>query len=287
MKFIFPFSEISKNERIVLYGASECGYNFYQQIVSTGYVDMVLWVDRQYEWYQYINLPVESPHKINNVEYDRIVVTAETKQVYQSILNDLKKMNIDEKKIFWKENSRIIGDIAAVYDENRVLQESKDAISVSPMTFVSEDRLDIVIRILYAQDIISDNKEIYHQNLYRKLMMVQNGGKEPTENMMSAFFSDYIMKSGWEAFDSSFRKLIFSIKENGYLKEHFVPVSRNGYLINGAHRIAVAVALKEEVWIRDYPVDIKALIFDSTWMENNGFDKSEIEYVREKYRGIV
>lgn len=286
MRHIFPFLEISKNERIVLYGASERGYDFYRQIISTGYAEVVLWVDRQYEWYRYLGLPIDAPKRIEEIEYDRIVVTAETESVFESIKRDLLKMNVDQDKIFWKSDCLIKGNLALGYDKERILLESQKATLTNPNVFVDETRLDIVIRVLYAKDCLNGEGQGFHQSLYKKLMMIQNNGKEPTDNMISAFFSEYSTKAGWKAFDESFRSLIFSVKEEGFKKKYFVPVSKNGHLINGAHRVAAAISNQVDIWFWEYPVEIKPLIFDKTWLTNNDFSEEEVAYVLEKYREI-
>ena len=115
MRFIFPFSEIKQNSKIVLYGASECGYDFYRQIVSTGYCEIVLWVDRQYEWWRYMGLPVEPPEKLCDVNYDVVVSTAEREAVHQSIVEDMMVMGVAEETVFWKRDYRIRGNIALRY----------------------------------------------------------------------------------------------------------------------------------------------------------------------------
>ena len=46
MKYLFPFKLIPPDSRIILYGASDVGYDFYRQIKSSGYVDIIAWLDR-------------------------------------------------------------------------------------------------------------------------------------------------------------------------------------------------------------------------------------------------
>lgn len=287
MKHIFPFAEVKKGEKIVLYGASERGYDFYRQLVSTGYNDIVLWVDRQYEWYRYMNLPVDAPEKIKGTEFDRIIITAEEERVYESIMRDLAKLGVDTEKLFWKKDCLITGNIAFGYDSERIEKEAYSAYKMNPLRLLSAERLDIFVRILYAKDVIEERADMRHMELYRKLMMVQNDGMEPTDNMISAFFSEYSIKRGWKAFDEAFRGLIDSIRTDGFYRQHFVPLDRSGNLINGAHRVAAAIALGTDIWAYEYPVDIKPLVFNEKWFLENGFTGDETGYITEGYKELV
>ena len=58
MVYLFPFEKVKRESRIILYGAGESGYEFYQQLMTSGYCEIMAWVDRQYQWYQFLGLPV-------------------------------------------------------------------------------------------------------------------------------------------------------------------------------------------------------------------------------------
>ncbi len=283
MRFIFPFSDIQKNTKIVLYGASDMGYDFYRQIVSTGYCEVVLWVDRQYEWWKKLNLPVENPESIKNASYDIVVLTAEKKSVADSMKKDISALGVDEDKIFWKEDCAIKGNVVARFDRERIKAESETAVLADPMKFVDEEALDIIVRILYVNDIIAGIRNERHEQMYRRLMMVQNGGSEPTENMISGYFTEYSLKSGWEAFDQSFKALITSMREQGFRRNDFIPLDNKGRMINGRHRLAVAIALGIDVWTRSYDYDGIRLCFDRQWLFDNGFSDAEIAEIMEAY----
>lgn len=45
----FPREKISKGKKVILYGAGDMGKSFYKQLKDTGYCEVVLWVDRNYE----------------------------------------------------------------------------------------------------------------------------------------------------------------------------------------------------------------------------------------------
>jgi len=283
MRFIFPFYEINKNSRIVLYGASEEGYDFYRQIISTDYCTIVNWVDKQYEWCRILNLPVNPPESIVEVEYDYIILTAEKEIIAQSMINDLCGMGVDGNKIVWKTDCLIKGNIAAKYDPIRIQKESLEAIENIPTNYLKDNMLDIVVRYMYAKDILLNRDVSQHREMYRKLMMVQNDGKEPTDDMIHAYFTEYSMKKGWKAFDESFVNLVKSMKQNGFKREYFIPIDNKEELINGRHRMAVALALNLPIWIRQYPCNGLKLCFDREWFQNNNFSTEEINEIIENY----
>ncbi len=294
MHFIFPYKEVEKESKIVLYGAGDQGYDYYRQVKASDYCTIVAWLDRQYKWYRYLNLPVESPETIVDLSFDTVVVAARKRSTFESIRDDLGKWGISSNRIVWKENSFIDVDIAARYDYERVAQEAEDAILVDPYSFITENRLDIVIRVLYVNDIIDDlngspRKDDYklHERLYKQLMMVQNGGSEPTDTLTSAFFSEYERKSGWKAFKQDLDDLVASMQKEGFKREGFVPVDKQGRLINGAHRIAVAIAYGIDAWIRNYPFEGLELEFSEKWLKENGFSSEEVCYIMNAYRQLM
>ena len=282
MRFIFPFNIIEKASRIVLYGASEAGYDFYRQIVSTGYCEIVLWVDRQYEWWRKMNLPVDPPESICGCSFDVILLTAEKWDVAESMKKDLLRMGVQSEMIFWKDDYLIKGNIAARYDNDRIISEAKEAVQDDPLRYVNEESLDIIIRVMYARDIIERNIDEKHEQMYRRLMMVQNNGVEPTENMINAYFTAYTLKSGWEAFDHSFRELIYSMAKEGFRRNDFIPIDRLGCMIGGRHRLSAAIALGIPVWVRKYEYNGISLSFNKEWLIQNGFD-DEISEIMNYY----
>lgn len=287
MRFIFPFADIKKDCRVVLYGASEEGYDFYRQIITTGYCHIVLWIDRQYEWWRTMNLPVEVPASIKEANFDLVVLTAEKQSVADSMIKDLKKIGIDPDKIFWKEDCTIKGNIAAGYDSDRIIKEAAEAVPVNPCDYLNERSLDIVLRVLYARDIVRGVGSDKHRAMYKRLMMEQNSGKEPTEDMIHSYFTEYSIKRGWKAFDQGFHELVDSMQKSGFKRNSFIPIDSKGNLINGRHRLAVALALGVDVFVRKYPFDGFDFCFDREWLKDLGFSEEEIAEVVEEYQRLL
>ncbi len=286
MRFLFPFTKVKKGSRIVLYGAGEVGYDFYRQIKTSCYVDLALWVDRQYEWCRMLNLPVNPPNDIKLISYDYVIVTAERESVFNSICNDLYLLGTKKEQIIWENNYSIQENIVLTYKDRDFSEEEKKAEKQSALCFINEDRLDIVIRYLYAKDIHNHFRDNRHRDLYLKFVDKQWNGKEPMENYISAYFSEYSLKSGSVAFNNSFISLIKNMEENGFDKRFFLPIDRYGRLINGAHRVAAALACNFDVWSLKYPFDGLYYVCNSESLEKLGFSNSEIQLVVDEYERL-
>ena len=283
MRFLFPFSIVPKGSRIIIYGAGEAGYDFYRQIKTSGYAELVLWVDRQYEWFRVLNLPVDSPDEIKSADFDYVVVTAERQEVFSSICGDLQEMKIEQERIIWQNDYTVHENRVYSYRDRNLDEECRNAVRVSPFKFIRDDRLDIVIRYLYAKDIHEHIENQIHRDMYKKFIDRQWGGQEPTENYISAYFSEYTVKRGVEAFDSAFADLVKSIEQDGFDRKYFVPVDKKGRLINGAHRIAAAMACEVDAWCLEYPFDGLYYECNERSLENMGFSVYEIGLIRDTH----
>lgn len=287
MRYIFPFKDIDADKRIVIYGATQTGYDFYRQVKSTDYCKVVAWIDRQFEWWREMNLPVDAPESITGLEYDLVILTAETERVALSMKSDLIKLGVEEGKIYWKDDYSIRENVVKGYDPERIKREAAEAILESPLKYLNEESLDIVVRVLYARDLLNGSDASIHREMYRKLMMNQNNGKEPTEDMVHAYFTEYDIKRGWKAFDQSFCSLVFSMRDNGFDREFFIPIDDDEGLINGRHRLAAAIANEMPIWTRKYLFGGFHFRFNAEWLARLGFTDDEIREIVEEYNILV
>lgn len=284
MAWLFPFSDIEKNSSIVLYGAGSVGYEFYCQLTHSNYCKEVTWVDSQYEWYSKIGLSVKSPDVITDLKYDYIVVAVDRVETYLSIKEFLSNKSIPMNKIIWNDNY--------FYDNKLTVEgfESDlhlcDAYITSPMSLIDENRLDIIVRYLYAQAILVGDCIEQYKELYFKLTNAINKGVEPLNNGIYACFSQYDNKSTINEFDESFKSLIKSINDNGFMKEYYIPLGNDNKPVNGAHRIAAALAIGVDVYAVKF-AEINAskmcYAYNEDWLRNNDFCDEEIEDIVNAY----
>lgn len=104
--FLTPFGKININDKIILYGAGQCGINLQNYIKNKRESNLVCWVDKNYEFLsQYYN--VENPNLISELEYDYVIISVMSEQVVEEIKKDLEKLQIDKNKIKWISNEYI------------------------------------------------------------------------------------------------------------------------------------------------------------------------------------
>ncbi len=282
MKYIFPFAQVNKDSRIVLYGASDIGYDYYRQVMSTGYANVIAWLDSNYEMYRLLGLSVDPPERITELEFDAVVVAIQSENTFVAVKRFLTESGVNADIIIWARDPVAGYDIAKNHEDIDPSEEAENAVKISPVELIDEDRLDVVVRCIYAKEILNGEIDGTGKRLYEKMFMTLNRAIEPTDHFLFRYFSDYSTKSGLEAFEDSFRKLIMSIKSGGFRRECFIPLDRNGRMMNGSHRCAAALALGVDVWARKYPVTgVKILDhhFGRQWFEASGFAKEDIELI--------
>lgn len=287
MRYIFPFKDIQAGSRIIIYGASQTGYDFYRQIKSTGYCEIVAWVDRQYKWWRELNLPVNPTDSIIDKQYDWVILTAEKGSTAESMMKTLEELGIPQEKCIWKDDYSIGYDIVKTYDPDRVRMESEEAVQESPLKYLNDKALDIFVRVLYARDILESRDIKLHRDMYKKLLLNQHGGNEPVDQMAYAYFTEYEMKKGWDAFNSSFIDLVLSMRDKGFDRNYFIPIDSEGTLINGRHRLSAAIATNNLIWTRSYSFHGFHFCFNSKWLEELGFSDDEIAEVLAEYHRLV
>lgn len=112
MRYLFPFSLVPKDSRIILYGAGNVGKDFYLQLrmiaKSEPYCEIVAWVDRDFSLYP-VNPPFDYVKNIVSYAFDYIVIAVRNAQTAQEIKNDLKEQGIPESKIVWSRSLYDIG----------------------------------------------------------------------------------------------------------------------------------------------------------------------------------
>ncbi len=100
--YVFPFSELEKGSRIILYGAGQVGIRYYRQIHRQNQLQMVLWTDKNWMDYEEASLPILPPEQIGEIDYDYIIIAVKKKELADEIQGELVKMNVGKDKILWR-----------------------------------------------------------------------------------------------------------------------------------------------------------------------------------------
>ena len=90
---------MGRGSKIIIYGAGVFGRALYEFVMRNHLYNLILWVDKNYEIYQGDGLPVCEIEKINNSNYDYVVIALIKIDVAVQVKEELKKRGIDSEKI--------------------------------------------------------------------------------------------------------------------------------------------------------------------------------------------
>jgi glycosyltransferase involved in cell wall biosynthesis len=116
LDYLFPFPNIKKGFRIVLYGAGVYGQRLYRYLEKTEFCDVVAWLDKNYLEFQKMGLCVQSPSILLDLEYDAVLVAntyfESRKGLYKELIKKYPKEKIhvfDEELISSPETAFAFG----------------------------------------------------------------------------------------------------------------------------------------------------------------------------------
>lgn len=150
-----------------------------------------------------------------------------------------------------------------------------------PIEIISSTRLDVLIKYTYLKYKNTTIKDTWSENIYR----------EHIENFNKGIEGDISGKDNIDKFVESFKKLYLDIRENGFSSStSLIPIDKNGNIIDGSHRLAICLALNQEVYCIRF--DINANIYDYKYFIGNGLDENILEqaileYIRLKQNTYI
>lgn len=96
-EYLFPFDRVPPKSKIILYGAGRVGSTYYDQLQRIHYVDLVGWVDKNYE--KYSDKEVSDPKCVERLSFDFIVIAVESATIDADIRKWLYGKGIDQNKL--------------------------------------------------------------------------------------------------------------------------------------------------------------------------------------------
>lgn len=102
-KYLMPYGGIPNSSQIILYGAGGVGQSLYRYIQMLKEINIIDWVDKNYEMYRQFDLNVNAPNHLKetakNTDY---ILIANINQNTASCIRDyLEKLGINKNKILW------------------------------------------------------------------------------------------------------------------------------------------------------------------------------------------
>lgn len=116
---------------------------------------------------------------------------------------------------------------------------------LNPRDLCLSGRFDIFIKYLYARALVNGMPSEFHKRAYHDHLRVLNGHVELDEYGKPC-------KVGRARFLQEFENVVRSIESDGFSTAHPVPISANGSIMNGAHRVAACMALNRPIYVQQH-----------------------------------
>lgn len=112
MVYPFPYYLLPEGARIILYGAGKMGSSYYEQLKTDGRIKVVQWIDRDYQNLSRDGMPVVGIDKLMAEKFDFVLIAIADRNVAMSVVEDLRKKGVIDKKIIWIEtiNEAALGE---------------------------------------------------------------------------------------------------------------------------------------------------------------------------------
>lgn len=162
-----------------------------------------------------------------------------------------------------------LGSINAEFEVRALLEEPGAIEYLCPEEIWQADRLDISVKLLFARSFLkpSNMQAGIAGGLYRRHILQRTKGQEP----------ESLGKTSEEDYEYAFERLIESMRSSGFHDEFAIPIDCNGRILNGAHRLAAALALQlDRVPVVRMPPSWHALDWGMSWFLRHDFHPEEI-----------
>ena len=96
---LFPFKNINRGDRLVIYGAGSFGEQIVNHLKECKDYKIVLWCDLGYEEYRKKGKEVYPPKEIKKQLFDKVIIAVTRKKVSGEIFSYLETLGIQKEKI--------------------------------------------------------------------------------------------------------------------------------------------------------------------------------------------
>lgn len=121
--YLFPYEKIPQGSRILIYGAGDVGQDYLQQMLITGYCEVIALVDKSYDKYPSMIVPVIAPDMVINQKFDFVVIALKTSVHLPDIKKNLHNQGVETEKIIFIGTRNEIGSIILANGNASVLRE--------------------------------------------------------------------------------------------------------------------------------------------------------------------
>lgn len=97
--FLFPFRNVQKGAKIILYGAGGFGSNVCSYVNHTLNYNIVAWVDKNYDMPEKKSLGIESVASLQDKTFDYIIIAILNERIAEHVTESLVEMGVKRSKI--------------------------------------------------------------------------------------------------------------------------------------------------------------------------------------------
>ena len=99
--YVFPYDDLPKETRVIIYGFGQVGYSYWKYINDTQCMQIVGLADKDFLKMQEYE-DVYSIDELIKKDHDYIIIAVENEETAIKIREDMRNLNIDEKRILWR-----------------------------------------------------------------------------------------------------------------------------------------------------------------------------------------
>lgn len=254
-----------RSNHIYIYGAGKIGKQIYKLIKISGEQQKVrgyIVSNIKGNPQQIESVPVLQINEVEDKDSDIFVAVTDAYQ--EEILELLKSKSFEKVKIAYKFIALAEeGDYASTSMPNAIMIDTRE---LCRQQFGEEPRLDIIVRILAIEEYHGVNN--YGFALYNKMM-------------------DKRIREGYSIYaERRFKELIKSFENDGYDENSEIFVDNELHLINGAHRLALAIYHRQpEVCIRIFDKR-QNVQYGPKWFSDN-LSEFECNLIHNKFVQVI
>ena len=97
----FPYYLLPEKAKIVLYGAGKMGSSYYEQLQRDGRIDVVQWIDKNYQVFDKTDRPVVGINQIKETVFDFVLIAIADRNAATEAMEELEKIGVNHRKIIW------------------------------------------------------------------------------------------------------------------------------------------------------------------------------------------
>lgn len=110
--YLFPYEKIPYGSKILIYGASDVGQHYLQQMMLTKYCKVVGIIDRAYDKYPPFVVPIYPVNKVQMLSYDYIVLAFKMGEHVRTVTQALRELGVAREQIIYIEPRKTIEVLA-------------------------------------------------------------------------------------------------------------------------------------------------------------------------------